>query len=187
MAADITQESAGHLRQRPFLYLASALLVLMLGLMGAISLTLLDQLKRAKNDNLAHIDEVRSMIVTEWCRRAKDLARQITSRTMIRRALEKYNQGKISMPELTRKRNRRTEKSGERKGGDHRRASKGHARDKKAQRSASDLFALQENSRRQRLLEPDRDLHSAALRRDLQSRYLPGVPQEILSGVQDFG
>jgi len=41
------------------------------------------------------------MAITEWCRRAKDLAKQITSRTRIRQELEKYNKGIIDLEQLT--------------------------------------------------------------------------------------
>ncbi len=93
-------ESAGKLRNRIFYYTVSALSILLLGLMLIISFTLFDHLKKAESHNIAHIAEIRSIAVSEWCQRAKDVARQITSRTRIRQELEKYNDGEISLKQL---------------------------------------------------------------------------------------
>ena len=66
----------------------------------AIYGTLFEHLKKAENDSIIHFAEIRSMAITEWCRRAKDLAKQITSRTRIREELEKYNKRKIDSDQL---------------------------------------------------------------------------------------
>lgn len=89
------------IRRRLFVYLATSLLILTFGLMTVISLTMFKEMEKAADNNLAHTCEIRSMTVAEWCRRAKDLARQITSRTRIRQELEKYNQAIVSREELT--------------------------------------------------------------------------------------
>ena len=44
--------------------------------------------------------ERQSIAASQWAMRAKDLARQITSRTRIRQELQKYNQRKISLAQL---------------------------------------------------------------------------------------
>jgi hypothetical protein len=97
---DVSEISTGHLRKRLFLYLATALFLLVVCLTLAISFTLFGYLKRAENSSMVHLGEVRSVAITEWCRRAKDLARQITSRTRIRQELEEYNKGKIERQQL---------------------------------------------------------------------------------------
>lgn len=93
---DIAKDSSNRLRKALFFYLAAALLVLALSLALTISLTLFDRLKKSEDQNLVHAAQTRAMTIEEWCRRAKDLAWQITSRTRIRQELEKYNQGKRS-------------------------------------------------------------------------------------------
>ena len=90
-----SQDSSNRLRKALFLYLATALLVLVLSLALAISFTLFDRLKSAEDNSIVHATQTRAMTIDEWCRRAKDLAWQITSRTRIREELERYNQGKI--------------------------------------------------------------------------------------------
>jgi sensor domain CHASE-containing protein len=97
---DVTEISTAQLRKRLFFYLAAALLALVLCLTMAISFTLFGQLKKAENNSMVHLAEVRSMAVTEWCRWAKDVAEQITSRTRIRQELEKYNKKEISLAQL---------------------------------------------------------------------------------------
>ena len=51
---------------------------------------------------MVHLAQVRSMAITEWCRWAKDVANQITSRTRIRQELEKYNKKEIDVKQLAR-------------------------------------------------------------------------------------
>jgi len=92
-----SQKSSNRLRKTLFFYLATALLVLVFSLALTISLTLFDHLKKAEDGRMIHAAQTRAMTIAEWCRRAKDLAWQITSRTRIRQELEKYNQGNISL------------------------------------------------------------------------------------------
>jgi hypothetical protein len=97
---DNSEVSTEQLRKRLFLYLSTALLSLLLGLSITILFALFNQLKKAESHSLDHMAEIRSMAVSEWCRRAKDIAKQITSRTRIRQELEKYNKGKITLQQL---------------------------------------------------------------------------------------
>ncbi len=90
------------LRRRLFFYLATALLVIVCASALVIFLTLVDHLKHAEDQNIAHLAETRSMAMAEWFRRANDLALQITSRTRIRQELEKYNRNQLSLADLTR-------------------------------------------------------------------------------------
>ena len=94
------EESTNRLRRRLFFYLATALLVIVCASALVIFLTIFDHLKRAEDDNIAHIAETRSMAIAEWFRRASDLALQITSRTRIRQELKAYNQDRLSLAAL---------------------------------------------------------------------------------------
>ena len=96
-----TEESTRQLRKRLFLFFTSALFVLALSLTLSIYISLLDQLKKAEYNSISHVAEIRSMAISEWCRRSKDIARQITSRTRMREELEKYNRQIISLDQLT--------------------------------------------------------------------------------------
>ena len=93
-------ESTRQLRKRLFFYLAAALFVMAFCLTIAVSITLFTRLKKAENESVVHLAAMRSMAITEWCRRAKDVANQITSRSRIRQELEKYNQGKLDLQQL---------------------------------------------------------------------------------------
>lgn len=95
---EISKDSSVRLRKALFFYLGAALLAMVLSLAITISLTLFDRLKRAEDKSLFHAVQTRAMAIDEWCRRAKDLSWQITSRTRIREELEKFNQGQISHP-----------------------------------------------------------------------------------------
>ncbi len=96
----ISGESTESLRKNLFIYLAAALFTLMAVLSFTVYTVLFQQLKRAEEHTLFHAAEMRSIAVNEWARRAKDLARQITSRSRIREELEKYNNGLIGIDEL---------------------------------------------------------------------------------------
>ncbi len=87
-------------RKELFLFFSSALFLLLTGVSLAVYFTLFDQLKKGENESITHLAQIRSMAITEWCHRAKDLARQITSRTRIRQELEKYNEGQIDLKSL---------------------------------------------------------------------------------------
>ncbi|WFS63339.1 ATP-binding protein [Pseudodesulfovibrio thermohalotolerans] len=88
------------LKKQLFLYASGALLVLTLGVGLSVVATLFSQLKQAEEAGLAHIAETRALAVGEWCRRAVDLSRQVTSRTRIREELAAYNAGRRSLKEL---------------------------------------------------------------------------------------
>jgi hypothetical protein len=95
------QESSTRLRKALFIYLATALLVLMIFVSLTIFFTLFDHLKKAEDQGMIHAAKTRAMTLAEWYRRGKDLAWQITSRSRIRQELEKYNQGEIPLAEVT--------------------------------------------------------------------------------------
>jgi hypothetical protein len=98
---NFSEISTSYLRRKLFAYLASALIALVLYLSISISFILLNQFKKSENNNLTHSSEILSMGITQWSLMAKDLARQITSRTMIRKELEKYNKNEISLEQLS--------------------------------------------------------------------------------------
>ena len=93
---EISLYRSRQLRKALFFYLAAALMVLVLSLAVTISFTLFGRLKDAEDNSIVYAAQTRAMTIDEWCRRAKDLALQITSRTRIRQELEKYNHGKVS-------------------------------------------------------------------------------------------
>ena len=97
---DHSKESSNRLRKTLLLYLATALLVLSLSFALTVSLALFGHMKKAEDKSIVHAAQTRSMAVAEWCRRAKDLALQITSRSRIRQELEKHNQGIISLEQV---------------------------------------------------------------------------------------
>lgn len=87
-------------RRHLFFYLASALFVLTSGLVALITHNFLDYLRQAETNTLIHLCEIRALTLSQWCLRAQDIARQITSRTRIMQDLEQYNQGRISLASL---------------------------------------------------------------------------------------
>lgn len=97
-----TRTTSEQIRKRLFIFLAFVLLASVISVSVAVSITLFGSLKQAESRSLVRIVELRSMAIAEWCRRAKDVARQITSRTRIRQELERYNNGNISLQQLER-------------------------------------------------------------------------------------
>ena len=93
--------STRQLKYSLFIYLASALFVVTVLFSFVVYFILFDQLKEAEDHKLYHAAEMESIAVSQWARRAKDLALQVTSRTRIRQELEKYNRGEISLESLT--------------------------------------------------------------------------------------
>ena len=92
--------SSSRLKFFLFSYLAIGSLVLALTLSGTTILPLYSRLKAAEDRNIKHAVETRAMAISEWARRSKDLAWQITSRTRIRQELKKYNNGEISLDQV---------------------------------------------------------------------------------------
>jgi signal transduction histidine kinase len=88
------------LRRTLFLYSLSAMLVLGASISVATILPLYHRLQAAEEKRVLHAARVRALAVAEWLRRAKDLARQITSRTKIRHKLEAYNRGEATLADL---------------------------------------------------------------------------------------
>lgn len=86
----------GGLGRRLFLYFAATLLALAVGVALAAIIPLRDRLTRSEQAGLAHVAETKALAVGEWFRRAEDLARQITSRSQIREALEEVGDGRMS-------------------------------------------------------------------------------------------
>lgn len=97
-----TPTTTEQIRKRLFVFLASVLLASVISVSLAVSITLFGSLKQAESRGLVRVAELRSMAIAEWCRRAKDVAKQITSRTRIRQELERYNNGDISLKQLER-------------------------------------------------------------------------------------
>ena len=98
---DNKNTSSARLRKILFLYLIIALLILSILLSISIILPFYSRLKDAENRNLVHAVAMKTMSVSEWGRHAKDIALQITSRSRIRQELEKYNEGEITLNEIT--------------------------------------------------------------------------------------
>ena len=89
--------SSSKLRKDLFIYLMIALLILFTLLSASIILPIYDRLKESENRNLVHSVEMKAVAISEWGRRVKNVALQITSRTRIRQELEKYNDSEISL------------------------------------------------------------------------------------------
>jgi signal transduction histidine kinase len=86
----------GRFSRRLFLYFAVTLLALAVGVGMATIIPLLNRLTRSEEAGLAHVAETQALAVGEWFHRAEDLARQITSRSQIREALEDLNESRIT-------------------------------------------------------------------------------------------
>jgi hypothetical protein len=97
-----TPTTTEQIRKRLFVFLASVLLASVISVSLAVSITLFGSLKQAESRSLVRVAELRAMAIAEWCRRAKDVAVQITSRTRIRQELERYNNADISLQQLER-------------------------------------------------------------------------------------
>jgi len=95
------QISPERLRRTLFLYLAAILFIFSLFLILTIANPIYAHLKKSENNNVYHDAALTAMAVNEWGRRVTDLSVQITSRTQIRQALEKYNNKEISLTQLT--------------------------------------------------------------------------------------
>ena len=94
-------KSTKQLKNSFFIYLASAMLAVSVLFSFIIYFILFDELKHAEDHKLYHSAEMEAIVVSQWTRRAKDLALLITSRTRIRQELEKYNRGEISLKTLS--------------------------------------------------------------------------------------
>jgi len=92
--------SASRLRRVLFAYAVGTLFVFTIFLLFFVTNVTYGYLKESEEQNLRHAAEVKVIAVEEWLRRAKDIARQITSRTRIREELEKYNTGQLTLTEL---------------------------------------------------------------------------------------
>ena len=82
--------------------LYGALIILAMGIITAIVslMPLYSQLKKDQQRNLLFALQTRTLAIDQYLWRAKDVSLQIASRTAIRRKLEVYNQGMISLDEL---------------------------------------------------------------------------------------
>jgi len=94
------QQSTVKLRKRLFIYSASVLLLVMVLISFALSETMFRYMKNREADSLVDIAIMRSLGVSQWRKRAEDLAKQVTSRSRIRQELEKYNLGEIDLQQL---------------------------------------------------------------------------------------
>ena len=82
--------------------LYGALMILAMGIITAIVslIPLYSQLKKDQQRNLLFALQTRTLTIDQYLWRAKDVSLQIASRTAIRKKLELYNQGSISLDEL---------------------------------------------------------------------------------------
>ncbi len=82
--------------------LYGALTILAMGIIIAIVslMPLYSQLKKDQQRNLLFALQTRTLAIDQYLWRAKDVSLQIASRTAIRRKLEVYNQGMISLDEI---------------------------------------------------------------------------------------
>ncbi|GBE32459.1 blue-light-activated protein [bacterium BMS3Bbin05] len=89
-------------RVRQSIIIYSALAILAIGLIVSLVsiLPLYARLKEGLQNNLSYAVQIEAMAVDEYLSRAKDIALQITSRTQIRKKLEAYNRGEVSLKEL---------------------------------------------------------------------------------------
>jgi signal transduction histidine kinase len=89
-------------RFRRWLFAYTVVVMLFLGVMisAATIWPLYGRLKEAQENHLVNTAKTRAVAVDQWLRRGEDLARQISSRTMIRQKLEAYNAGEASLNEL---------------------------------------------------------------------------------------
>ncbi len=86
---------------KKILMTASAGLLLACICVALISvLPLYNQLKVQQANNLIYTAKTRSMVVDEFLAKIKETARQITSRSKAREALQRYNNGEINVSEL---------------------------------------------------------------------------------------
>lgn len=92
--------NANRLRTRLFLFFALGIFCFGLFLFLATYQTLIAHLQKAQTDAILHAVEMRAAAVGQWCRRAKDVARQVTSRSRMRQELEKYNRGEVGLASL---------------------------------------------------------------------------------------
>jgi len=76
------------------------LLLVMVLISFALSETMFRYMKNREADSLVDIAIMRSLGVSQWRKRAEDLAKQVTSRSRIRQELEKYNLGEIDLQQL---------------------------------------------------------------------------------------
>jgi len=96
----IPEQSASKLRKRLFIYSALMLLLVLALLSVALSETMFSYMKKREAGSLVDIATMRSLGISEWRKRAEDLAKQVTSRSRIRQELEKYNLGEIDLQQL---------------------------------------------------------------------------------------
>ncbi len=93
--------STSKLRKVLFTYSAISVFIFTLILSLSIISVVFSYLKESTETKLLHFARLERMTIEEWIRRAKDISRQITSRTRIREELEKYEKDAISIKQLT--------------------------------------------------------------------------------------
>ena len=99
-ASGLERLSAGRLRLRLFFYIAAAMLLLALALGALVFVSTSKHIEEDWSRSLSHSAEIRSLALGEWCRRSKDVAGQITTRTRMREELGRYVDGEVSQAEL---------------------------------------------------------------------------------------
>jgi PAS domain S-box-containing protein/putative nucleotidyltransferase with HDIG domain len=81
-------------------YSVTGILVISLIVASVSVFPLYSRLKENRENNLSHAATIRTMAVEEYVTRVQEIARQVASRTQIRKKLEAYNRGEVSRNEL---------------------------------------------------------------------------------------
>lgn len=89
-------------RLRRSIVRSSALGILIIGVIVALVsiVPLYARLRSSQENSLVHAVTVRTMAVEEYLSRARDITLQVTSRTVIRKKLEDFNQGAVTLAAL---------------------------------------------------------------------------------------
>ena len=93
-------KASQQLKNSILLYSAVGIFVISIFISLIAVIPLYKALKAGQRENLVHEVQIKSMIVEEFIARARDTARQITSRTQIRKKLEAFNRQEITLSEL---------------------------------------------------------------------------------------
>jgi len=90
------------IRKTLILFVLLAFVVLPVVVTTVFILSTSSLIKKSYEESLIHSSEIKKIAVEEWLRKTKEVAKQIASRSMIRKELIKYERGEISLDELKR-------------------------------------------------------------------------------------
>jgi hypothetical protein len=92
----------GHEWKPHSIFAYSVLAIFVVGLIVALVsiYPLYNRLTEGIDDSLKHIAKINAKAIDEYLRRVKDITHQVTSRTQIRRKLEAYNRGEVTLNEM---------------------------------------------------------------------------------------